>query len=102
MDNCSTDKDESNYVPIIIDTRSRIEYISSHVDGAINIPPEKFMAGGIPSELNDVSKDEQIILYCLSGSRSNVVMHIMSSMGFTNLQNGINKDRVERALQLNS
>lgn len=89
-------------MPIIIDTRSKAEYVSGHVKGAINISPDKFMSGGVPAELSNVDKNEQIILYCLSGSRSNVVMHIMSSMGFTNLTNGINKDRVERVLRANS
>lgn len=82
---------------IIIDTRSSAEFQSGHVSGAINIPPEQFMAG-LPPALADTPKDEQIILYCLSGSRSNVVSHILAQHGFTNITNGINKGRVEQLL----
>jgi rhodanese-related sulfurtransferase len=46
------------------------------------------------SELDDVPKDTQIIVYCLTGSRSNVAMHILRAKGFTNLANGINQNQV--------
>jgi phage shock protein E len=82
---------------IIIDTRSNAEFQTGHVSGAINIPPEQFMAG-LPAALNGVPKDEQVIVYCLSGSRSNVVGHILARQGFTNITNGINKERVEKLL----
>lgn len=78
---------------IIIDVREPFEFKTGHVKGAINIPPAKIMAGA--KELKDVPKDAEIILYCHSGSRSNVSMNILRSMGFTNLINGINKDHVK-------
>ena len=78
--------------PIIIDVREKFEFKSGHVRGAINLPPHKLMAGA--SELADVPKDTQLILYCRSGARSAAAMNILRSMGFTNLVNGINKDHV--------
>jgi rhodanese-related sulfurtransferase len=78
---------------IIIDVREPFEFKTGHVKGAINIPPAKIMAGA--KELHDVPKDTEIILYCHSGSRSNVSMNILKNMGFTNLINGINKDHVK-------
>lgn len=83
---------------IIVDTREPFEYAASHVNGAINIPPAKFM-GGVPEKLKDVPKDEQIIVYCRSGQRSNTCSMILRSAGYTNLVNGINEHRVRAMLR---
>lgn len=83
---------------IIVDVREPSEYLSGHVQGALNIPPNELIMGS--AQLSGVAKDEAVVLYCLSGSRSNVSMQILSSQGFTNLQNGINKDRVSAAFNL--
>ena len=77
---------------IIIDVREPFEFAMGHVQGAVNIPPSKLMAGA--EKLKNVAKDTEIILYCRSGSRSNASMHILRQMGYTNLINGINKDQV--------
>ena len=77
----------------IIDVREPFEYESGHVKGAINIPPAKLMNGA--KELEMIKKDAPIVLYCISGSRSNVSLHILKEMGFTNVTNGINKQQVE-------
>lgn len=79
--------------PIIIDVREPFEYQSGHVEGALNIPPSELMAGA--AQLSDVDKDTPLILYCKSGSRSNVSIQILRGYGFTNLTNGINKQQVE-------
>jgi rhodanese-related sulfurtransferase len=78
---------------MIIDVREPIEFKMGHVKGAINIPPSKLMAGA--EKLRDVPKDTQLILYCLTGSRSAASMNILQNMGFTNLVNGVNKDVVK-------
>lgn len=78
---------------IIVDVREPFEFAMGHVQGAINIPPAKLMAGA--KELKDVPKDTEIILYCISGSRSNSSMSILRQMGYTNLVNGINKGQVK-------
>lgn len=77
---------------IIIDVREPEEYTSGHVEDALNIPPTKLM--GDLHELDGVPKDTELILYCRTGSRSNVAMHILQSKGYTNLINGINQDQV--------
>lgn len=84
---------------IIIDTRSPEEYATSHVDGAINIPPETFLATPTPAQLANVAKDEHIIVYCRSGARSNTVRAILTDQGFTNITNGVNEGHVEKLLQ---
>lgn len=78
---------------IFIDVREPYEYETGHVEGAINIPPFDLMRGA--HELKGIAKDTPIVLYCHSGSRSNVAMHILKGMGYTNLTNGINQGQVE-------
>ncbi len=81
---------------IIVDVREPQEFARGHVEGAINIPPAELMAGA--KALDNVPKDTQIILYCISGARSNASMQFLQRMGFTNLVNGINKDQVQALL----
>lgn len=79
---------------IIIDVREPYEYAQDHVDGALNIPPTELLAGA--KQLQDVPKDTELILYCKTGSRSNVSMQLLGDMGITNLTNGINADQVRK------
>lgn len=78
---------------IVIDVREPFEYASGHVKGAFNIPPNQLMNGA--TALSGVDKTSSIIVYCRTGSRSNVAMHILSQLGYTNIVNGINKEQVE-------
>jgi len=82
---------------IIVDTREPSEFAQSHVEGAINIPPMEFMRG-VPTVLQDVEKDEEIILYCRSGQRANTCSMILRMAGYSNLVNGINEGRVRQLL----
>lgn len=84
---------------IIVDTREPFEYAASHVEGAINVPPMEFMTGKVPEALVDVPKDEEVILYCRSGQRSNTCSMILRQHGFTNLVNGTNEMRVKALLE---
>lgn len=77
----------------IIDVREPNEYISAHVNGALNIPPDQLMRGA--PQLNGLPKNTNIIVYCLTGSRSNVAMNILNGLGYNNITNGINKEHVE-------
>ncbi|TAL14619.1 rhodanese-like domain-containing protein [Patescibacteria group bacterium] len=79
--------------PIIVDVREPFEYMMGHVKGALNIPPSDLMAGA--KKLADVDKDTPLVLYCHTGSRSNVGIQILRDLGYTNLTNGINKQQVE-------
>lgn len=79
---------------IIIDVREPEEYTTSHVPGAINLPPSELMSGA--RKLDGIDKEAEIVLYCVSGSRSNASMQILKQMGFTNLINGINASHVTK------
>lgn len=77
---------------IVIDVREPSEFARGHVNGAINIPPMAIMRGA--KDLTGVPKDTELILYCVSGSRSSASINILKQLGFTNLVNGVNKDQV--------
>lgn len=77
---------------IFVDVREPSEFARGHVEGAINVPPMDIMQGA--KLLSGVAKDTELVLYCLSGSRSNASINILRQLGFTNLVNGINKDQV--------
>lgn len=81
----------------IIDVREPQEYSAGHVASAINIPPSELMSG--TNKLDEIAKDDHIIVYCLSGSRSNSAIHFLKQMGFTNITNGINQYHVEKLLE---
>lgn len=78
---------------LIMDVREPFEYELGHVKGALNIPPDELIAGA--EKLANVAKDTPLILYCRTGSRSNVAIQMLRNLGFTNLTNGINKQQVE-------
>lgn len=94
--NQSMQKPQGKY--LVIDVREPSEYESSHVDGALNIPPEQFMTGEIPAKLRQTQKDTPLILYCRSGQRSNTCLQILKGFGFTDITNGVNELRVRQLL----
>ncbi len=77
----------------VIDVREPEEFATGHVDGAINVPPRTLLSGD--NQLTSVPKDANLIVYCRTGSRSQVAIHMLKDMGYTNLVNGINKHHVE-------
>lgn len=83
---------------MFIDVREPYEFAAGHVAGAINIPPSELLSGA--KQLDGVPKDTELVLYCLSGSRSNVSMNILKGMGYTNLVNGINAGHVKAKYKL--
>ena len=83
---------------VIIDVREPEEYARGHVQDALNIPPSELMSDSV--KLKNIPKNAQIILYCASGSRSNMAKTILESMGYNNVTNGINKQQVEARLGL--
>lgn len=81
-----------NMKQLFIDVREPFEFSQGHVPGAINIPPAELMAGA--KALEAYPKDTELVLYCVSGSRSNVSMNILRQLGYTNIVNGINMQQV--------
>ena len=68
---------------IVIDVRSMQEYNEGHVDGAISIPEYE-----IDEKIKDnIKEDEQIVLYCSSGSRSRRAKKKLEEFGYKNVHN---------------
>ena len=69
---------------ILLDVRSKQEYMEGHLKGAINIPDyeiDKRVQDEIPK------KNQQIIIYCQYGERSRNVYNKMKNMNYTNIYN---------------
>lgn len=67
----------------IIDVRSPQEYKEKHIRGAILIPSYEITKQTIEEKLKN--KEQTIILYCLSGARSQKAIEILKKTGYTNL-----------------
>lgn len=69
---------------IIIDVRSKQEYLEGHLNGAINIPLNKIKE---QIEFKIPNKQQDIILYCQAGVRSMKAANIIEKLGYTNIKN---------------
>lgn len=67
---------------ILVDVRTKSEYETGHIPGAILIPNEEIKSTR-PKELPNL--DTKIIIYCRSGRRSAVAAKKLSSMGYKNI-----------------
>ena len=68
----------------IIDVRTKDEYDCGHIENAELFDIMNMMYGKFP----EVSKDEEILLYCESGSRATIAKSMMEQNGFMNIKNG--------------
>ena len=82
--------------PLVIDVRSPGEYASGHVQGAVNLPLDRF-----EQEIGRVAPDKSVpvMMYCLSGGRSGGACRLMQQIGYQQVINGGSVGAV--ALQLN-
>lgn len=74
FDDIKNYKESQKYV--LIDLRSKQEYVKGHVDGAINIP------NFTNKELNSLNRNVTYILYCSRGSLSFKIGRNMAMKGF--------------------
>lgn len=73
-ENIKTVMEEKDY--IIIDVRTKEEYLESHISEAINIPYNEI------TEDIDIDKNTVVFVYCRSGSRSEVAFNILADLGY--------------------
>ena len=71
--------------PLLVDVRSRSEFESGHVDGALHLSLERLVHDA-PAALPN--KDARLLLYCLSGARSGMALQWLRQMGYTQAVNG--------------
>ncbi|AKB86124.1 rhodanese-like domain-containing protein [Methanococcoides methylutens] len=73
----------------LLDVRSVGEFETEHIEGAVNINVNE-----LSSRLDEVPRDETILVYCRSGSRSVTASNILVDAGYTDVYNmlgGINE-----------
>ena len=75
---------EAPAAPLVIDVRTKDEYDSGHLEGALNIPHD-VIGPKIGAVTED--KDREIVLYCRSGRRAGVALDALKALGYTNVTN---------------
>ena len=65
---------------VLIDVRERDEFLSGHLNGAINIPLMNILSG-----VSSYSKDKCIIVYCQMGRRSAIAVQTLRGIGYSNV-----------------
>jgi rhodanese-related sulfurtransferase len=66
---------------MLIDVRTTQEYAGGHIAGSVNIALDT-----IASRLNDIPRDQPVVLYCRSGNRSAQAARILAEAGYTNVR----------------
>ena len=67
----------------LVDVRSKAEYQTSHLSGAIAIPLEEVK----DRAASELGRDEEIIFYCHNGPMGDQAARILGEMGYSNLAN---------------
>ena len=71
---------------IVLDLRDAKDFEKSSVENAVNIPMDEFEAKA-SEQLKD--KDQEILLYCNTGTRTSEASQILEKNGYTNVVNSI-------------
>lgn len=76
---------------LLLDVRSAGEYASGYVEGAVNLPLDRFV-----QEYETVAPDKtrQIVVYCHSGARSGQAVQFLQQQNYANVVNGISAGTV--------
>lgn len=70
--------------PVILDVRSRNEYKSGHLPGALNAD---VLGGSFEAGVRGLKKDQACYVYCRSGMRSRSAASALARMGFSKVYN---------------
>ena len=76
-------KELLNNGALLLDVRTRNEFASGHAKDSKNIPLDE-----LSSSLEQLDKEQDIVVVCASGVRSSQAVSIMKKSGFTNCYNG--------------
>lgn len=69
---------------IILDVRTREEYLAGNIPNSINID---VLSQDFKSKIDMLDKNKEYLIYCRSGNRSAIASSIMSTNGFLNIYN---------------
>ena len=73
---------KANPDAIVVDVRTREEYVKKHIPNALLVPIEN-LRGGDFSKLPD--KDATLLIYCWTGRRAEEAAAILAEHGYTNV-----------------
>jgi len=82
MDITATELREKINDYTLLDVREPHEWNAGHLDGAIHIPMQQ-----VPTRLDEIAKDREIVVICRSGARSARVQQFLQSQGFVGVKN---------------
>jgi rhodanese-related sulfurtransferase len=60
-----------------LDVRSKDEFFIDGIEGSLNIPHTEIM-----NSLDLIPDDREILVYCQTGNRSNIVSRVLERLGF--------------------
>lgn len=66
----------------VVDLRGATEYNAGHVEGAENV-----FVGTLDRNLDKISRDRSVVIYCQGGDRATIGYSILARNGFTNVKN---------------
>ena len=69
---------ESKPSLIILDVRTQDEYDGGHLESALLIPVSE-----LENRLDELSNNDELLVYCRTGNRSSSAVNILQSNGFT-------------------
>jgi rhodanese-related sulfurtransferase len=67
---------------VLVDVRRKDEFEAGHITSSINIPVDE-----IRGRLNELSKEQNIYIYCEAGLRGYLAQRILKQHGYRNLKN---------------
>ncbi len=67
---------------MILDVREEAEYAFGHIEGSKSIP-----LGELEDRLNELDKDQEILVICRTGTRSDLAAQKLAEKGFTKVVN---------------
>ena len=67
---------------VLLDVREPFERQLATIDPSLHIP-----MGDIPSRLDEIPKDREVVVYCHSGGRSMLVAGFLAENGFSRVAN---------------
>lgn len=66
----------------IVDVRGLTEFNTAHIENAHHV-----FVGTLQNNLDKISKDKEVIIYCQAGDRSSVAYSLLKRNGFNNVKN---------------
>lgn len=77
------DRQQAGQAPLLLDVRRADEYRDGHIAGALNIPVEQL---GSRAGVLGVSRDQEIVVYCMSGRRAARAQETLQSLGYNHVR----------------